>query len=265
MMNYFTTASVFCIASLLGATNASAQQCTNGQCRLHARPAASITNLFRLPGLLPSRTPAYTGYTKGSLEPNSDRYGMHSACRDCGCDSNGRNCNCGPNCAPHGRTDSRQELRAPRPQIDARDSVAQPQRPDSGVYRPVGYSRVVQWESDIQAAAARSRATRQPMLIQVTATWCGYCQQMKRETYTNQGLINGINRDFIAVMVDADANRELMERMGIKSLPTTLVVLPNLQVVERLEGFQSAAQLQGSLSKHLQRAQLDRGARVAVR
>lgn len=149
--------------------------------------------------------------------------------------------------------------------MDYRDSAVPGPPPTSGAYRPVSYSREVEWESDIRAAAERSRATGQPMLIQVTADWCGYCQQMKRETYTNQGLINGINRDFIAVRVNADNDRDLVEKMSVKSLPTTLVVLPNLEVVERLEGFQSAAQLKDVLGKHMQRAQLDRDSNIARR
>ena len=269
MMNHFTTASVFCIASLIAATNASAQQCTNGQCRQHTQPAASITNLFRLPGLFPSRTPVYSSYTGRNPKPNSacadGRCGVRSACRDCGCDTNGQNCKCGPGWGPHVRIQQRPELQSPRPQIDDRDFTVQAPRPTSGVYRPVSLSAVVEWENDIRTAADRSRVTGQPMLIQVSASWCGYCQQMKRETYTNQGLISGINRDFVAVSIDADTNRELVESMSVKSLPTTLVVLPNLQIVDRLEGFQSASQLQSVLSRHMQRAQLDSSANVALR
>lgn len=265
-MTYRTsmTAAVFCVAALLSPALASAQQCQNGQCRMnHSRP--SLTNTYQTPRLRPTlnrRSDSSAACADGQCE-------LHSACRACGCDDHAGNCNCGPNCPPHSATGTHSgrnsELVAPRPTLDPRERPDVADRRTNGAYRPVSYSNTIRWEEDIRAAAARSRATGQPMLIQVTATWCGYCQQMKRDTYTNAGIIAAINRNFVAVRLDADANREIVGRMKIESLPTTLIVLPNLEVVERLEGFQSAAQLQTAIHRHTQRARLDLTGGIATR
>lgn len=278
----FTTAAIFCIATLFSGVDASAQQYPdtqyhnaqyqNGQRQIH-NTRAPITNPFvalknRLMGTNPF---IRTNYALPTQRPSTGhncadgRCGLNTACRDCGCDANGENCVCGPNCPPHlnsnNRPQRRDELQAPRPSLrDTRPAVQTPTN-----FRPVSYSNAVNWEGDIRAAADRSRATGQPMFVQVTASWCGYCQQMKRDTFTNRSVINGINRDFVAVSLDADVNRDLVQQMKIQSLPTTLIVLPNMDVIERLEGFQSASQMQAALNRHMQRAQLDTSARVAVR
>jgi len=103
------------------------------------------------------------------------------------------------------------------------------------------------------------------MLVKVTADWCGYCKRMKAETFTNAGIIGEINATFVAVELNADTNRELIKRMGVQSLPTILVISPDQQILDREEGFRSAAQLSQLLRSYRFRAQLDTDRRVAVR
>lgn len=72
---------------------------------------------------------------------------------------------------------------------------------------------------------------------------------MKNETYTDPELVNLINERFVAVAIDADQQREFVERMEIRSLPTTLIVGSDLRVLSRLQGFQSSGQLLQALSR----------------
>ena len=272
------TSTILSIATLFGVSNASAQQCANGNCRLQSQPAplAGLFSVFGYRGhdqFNNSRAPRYTGYGVQNLqEPSAaaragGQCGLNGVCENCNC--TGNNCTCGPNCSTHNQSQQRFQTQPQRPLVQPtrgyRDNVIQAPRPATNPYRPASYSTSIQWETDFRAAVERSRATGQPMLVQVTAEWCGYCQQMKRETFTDRNLISDVNRSFVSVKLDADANRELVQQMNVKSLPTTLVILPNMQVAERLEGFQSAAQMFRGLSRHMQRAELETGAHVAVR
>jgi thioredoxin-like negative regulator of GroEL len=72
---------------------------------------------------------------------------------------------------------------------------------------------------------------------------------MKEKTYTHRELTSLINERFVAISVDADQQRDFIKQMGIQSLPTTLIVAPDLQVLKRLEGFQSANQLMQVMSR----------------
>ena len=87
------------------------------------------------------------------------------------------------------------------------------------------------------------------MLLNVSADWCHFCRQMKRETYTQRAVIDQINDQFVAVDLDADADRQLVKLLGITSLPTVLVVTPDIKVVSTMSGFQSANALIAKLNQ----------------
>jgi len=107
----------------------------------------------------------------------------------------------------------------------------------------------VQWETDLREAAALARNTGRPLLVQVTAEWCTHCERMKADTYTDTRIRRLLSEQFIPVAVDADDQREFMQQMGIRSLPTTLIVAPDLKILERLQGFQSASSLLSAVSR----------------
>ncbi|MEP3482602.1 MAG: thioredoxin family protein [Fuerstiella sp.] len=126
-------------------------------------------------------------------------------------------------------------------------------------------SLALTWEKDIQKGAAIARETGRPMLIQVTADWCGYCRKMKSEVFSQTGIQRNLARGFVTVEMNADQNKELVQRLGIKSLPTTLILTPDLQIADRMEGFRSADQLQVKLDRFLPRAELHRDIVIAAR
>jgi thiol:disulfide interchange protein len=114
---------------------------------------------------------------------------------------------------------------------------------------PTPRATKIVWESDIRRAALRSARAGKPMLLNVSADWCHFCRQMKKETYTQRAVIDQINDQFIAVDLDADADRQLVQLLGITSLPTILVVTPDIKVVSTVSGFQSANALIARLNQ----------------
>ena len=88
---------------------------------------------------------------------------------------------------------------------------------------------------------------------------------MKAETFSNSGIVADLTSTFVAVELNADTNRDLIKRMGVQSLPTILVISPDQQILDKEEGFRSAAQLSQLLRGYRYRAQLDTDRRVAIR
>jgi len=258
---------------------ANAADCNDPNCRVHSQSRVQVQ-----PRPLTSGLMSLFGYRSNAAYPtNVQRYNtgynqpatQHPAncanCTDGRCQLNGNcvNCacadgNCGPNCRTQ-QNQYRNTQPLPRPSNDYRESVIQAPRPLSNQYRPVNYNVDVRWENDIRAATDRSRRTGQPMLVQVTATWCGYCKKMKQETYTDRNIAADVNQHFVAVNLDADQNKELVQQLRIESLPTTLIVTADMKIVDRLEGFQSVSQLRDAIRRHSQRAELQTDARNAVR
>ncbi len=246
-----------------------AQQCENGVCRISPgfgtqAPTSSFNNAFR------SRSSYQTRFQRPATLPYMTR-GNATACANCDC--NGNVCNCAPGCptncerANSARPETRQrrdtmpsEFLAP-----SRSSTFRAPEPRTDYVRPAAYRSTVSWETDFHRAADVSRQTGRPMLIRIGADWCGHCQRMKREAYSDRQVIADLNRAYVAVDLDADANQDLIRRFQVTSLPTTLVMSPDMRIIDRQEGYRSAEQLSRTISRFVQRAQLDRSVRVACR
>lgn len=99
------------------------------------------------------------------------------------------------------------------------------------------------WRRSYKQAAEEARHRRRPILVKITATWCGPCRQMQQLTFTDERVQRRLRRDFVLLEVDADEHPELVADFKVEAYPTTLVVSPELTVVKRLTGFQSAGDL----------------------
>jgi len=123
---------------------------------------------------------------------------------------------------------------------------------------PVRYTRSNTWHTNYEAALEEARRTGRPLLVRASAEWCGHCQRMKRDVWSDARLDRDIARNFIPVELDADneQNRRLLERMRVQTLPTVLVITPELRIVERIEGYRSVNQLAAQLREYTPRVEL---------
>ncbi|MEJ7594309.1 MAG: thioredoxin fold domain-containing protein [Planctomycetaceae bacterium] len=97
----------------------------------------------------------------------------------------------------------------------------------------------ISWSTDIEDSLHRAAANGQPVLMEFTADWCVFCKKMEKNTFTNAEVTERISRNFVALKVDADKNKDLVKDLGIKGLPAILIVSPDLKVIERISGFQT--------------------------
>lgn len=99
------------------------------------------------------------------------------------------------------------------------------------------------WRRSYRQAVDEARQRRRPILIKITATWCGPCRQMQQLTFTDERVRRRLRRDFVLLELDADEHSELVADFRVEAYPTTLVVSPELTIEKRLSGFQSAGEL----------------------
>jgi len=95
----------------------------------------------------------------------------------------------------------------------------------------------VQWQRDLKSAAVEAEKTGKPILVQFTASWCGYCHKMLRETYSDREIAARINEYFVPVVLDADDHEKIVEAVGVEAFPTAVVISPELDVLGKIEGF----------------------------
>jgi thiol-disulfide isomerase/thioredoxin len=148
-------------------------------------------------------------------------------------------------------------------------SNPEPGYPSSGFgpgygYTSTGRTSGIRWQTELTPAAEFALQNRRPMIITVTAPWCSYCKKLKSESFEDAGFVRSVNAaQYVSVKIDSDVNKDLVSRMGIRSLPTTLIVSPDLRIVERMEGFRTAEQLSLSLRRHARTALKDSSVIIA--
>lgn len=104
------------------------------------------------------------------------------------------------------------------------------------------------WELGQRIAAER----RQPALVFFTAHWCTYCRKMEETTFADPAIAQ-LSTEFVCVLVDADEEPAVCQRLRIKGYPTIEIISPAGTSLGRLSGWQGAPALAQSLKAALQR------------
>lgn len=105
----------------------------------------------------------------------------------------------------------------------------------------------IEWSHNLKDAAAFASQSRKPLLVKVSATWCGPCKKMARETFADENVVNHVSQCFVPVALDGDRDSLLVRSMGVSAYPTTLIMSSDLNVVKRITGYRSAKQLSKEL------------------
>lgn len=105
----------------------------------------------------------------------------------------------------------------------------------------------VRWTESVPTALKQSRETGRPLIVYFTADYCGYCRKMERETWSDSGVARRIQNEFVALKLDAEQNEELVARLGVKGLPTTIIFDADGQRVQTISGYSRPAAVIASL------------------
>jgi uncharacterized protein len=78
-------------------------------------------------------------------------------------------------------------------------------------------------------AQAFARATEQdkPILLSISAVWCHWCHVMDETSYSDSGVIDAVNRNFVPVRVDNDRRPDVNARYNMGGWPTTAFLAPD--------------------------------------
>jgi thioredoxin-related protein len=66
----------------------------------------------------------------------------------------------------------------------------------------------IQWLS-YDEGLAKAKKEGKHLFLDFTAKWCGYCKKMDKTTFIEPEIVALLNRDFVAVKVDGDSDKEL--------------------------------------------------------
>ncbi len=112
----------------------------------------------------------------------------------------------------------------------------------AGVALAVGpETKAIHWQANLKDAHKVAIQRNMPIMLVFGAEWCGYCKKLEKTTLSNPQLAKYINSTFVSVHIDVDEEERIAEILEVKSLPCTIILSPNADLLGRLEGFMKPA------------------------
>jgi thiol:disulfide interchange protein len=104
----------------------------------------------------------------------------------------------------------------------------------------------VKWRSDLPNALVEARDVKKPVLLYFTASWCGPCQWMKRNVFTEQSVAVAMDA-YVPVRIDGDQHAQLAISYGVEAYPWFAVLDHEGRVVRMIDRGMEAQELIGWL------------------
>lgn len=98
-----------------------------------------------------------------------------------------------------------------------------------------GPAEVVKWRGDLPAAMAEARAANKPVLLYFTAEWCGPCQYMKRNIFSDAAVAEAMEQRYVPVRLDHDQRQDLIFHYQVAGIPWFAVLDEQGNAVRKLE------------------------------
>jgi len=100
------------------------------------------------------------------------------------------------------------------------------------------------WKTTIAEARAEARAKDRLILVDMYADWCGWCKKMALEVFPSEAFQNRA-KDLVLLKVDTEDGKEgtkLANDMGVTTLPTFLLLTPDMTLAGTIRGYAPAQQ-----------------------
>jgi thiol:disulfide interchange protein len=107
------------------------------------------------------------------------------------------------------------------------------------------FAAEVAWVKDYDAALKQAAEQNKFVVLDMSASWCGFCRRMAREVYPDPEFVAfSRSQIFVRLFADTDAlGQDLQDKYRVRGFPTILVLNSKGQEVGRLEGARDKATL----------------------
>ncbi len=98
-------------------------------------------------------------------------------------------------------------------------------------------TKKVAWRDDLAQAQAESKSRDLLLWIQFSGPWCVNCRRMDRSAFVHVPIVAESRERFVPVKLRPDEYENLTQSLGLTTLPATVIVRPNGEVVDKVEGY----------------------------
>ena len=123
----------------------------------------------------------------------------------------------------------------------------------------------IRWIEDLQKAHRVANTTGKPLLIVVGGPSCQHCKRLEHEVLQHPTIARYINQSYVPVHLDSSKDREAVEILEIESLPTTLALSPDAELLGKIEGYVGTKEFATMLKQASDVNKSMRGDQVAMR
>jgi thioredoxin-related protein len=98
-------------------------------------------------------------------------------------------------------------------------------------------------------AMSRAAVEKKFVITDYYTSWCKWCKVMDEKTYTDAGVVEAINRNFLAVKIDGESpeqlayqgkqmsQMELTQLLKVEGFPTTIIMDAQGKVLVQIAGY----------------------------
>ena len=100
----------------------------------------------------------------------------------------------------------------------------------------------ISWHASPKATIAAARESGKPILVFVSTQWCHYCKKMDKETWADPVVSAVVSANFETLLLDGDRDARIVNRLGLRGYPATLLYTPDGYFVSQQSGYMPPAQ-----------------------
>lgn len=95
-------------------------------------------------------------------------------------------------------------------------------------------------QTSVEQAWKSAVAAKKPLLVMFTSDGCMYCEKMLNETYRHPAIERMLAASTETVLAHSRDYKALAKKLGVRGYPCTLLVSPEGEVLDFMEGFVDA-------------------------
>ena len=93
--------------------------------------------------------------------------------------------------------------------------------------------------TEVEPALLAAKEQGKPVFVYARSRYCGACKQFEAETFTNETVIERLNKNFILMSIDVDEQRTETRNFKIRATPTEIFLDSNGTEIKKLIGYRT--------------------------